>query len=341
MRRIDEKIEEHKNYILYHKGETAGQRGVGFLIKKSLKENILELIGLSDRLAILNIKLSGYTKIWTIIQVYAPTESSGKKDIEEFYNNLSDTLRKYDNNNLIIMGDFNAQVGTREPGEELILGDYSYGDRSANGHRLTDFLVQNNLTLLNSIFKKNPKSKWTWVSPDGKNKNEIDFIITNKVKYFNDTHVIQSLNFNTDHRMVRSCLKRHPTKNSRKNIKNTTTLSPEEYAKIINPSDIKPLLEIVNSDKSICEKYDYLDEKLSQIKKTDTKKDKNIFSDRTIKLLEERKLLISNKTKNKDRNNITKLSKQIRESMREDRKLKRFKKLEDTIKKNRRSQKGF
>lgn len=339
MRRLDEKIEEREGYILFQKGIIAGQRGVGFMIKKSLKENIVELIGISDRLAVLNIKLPGYKKIWTITQVYAPTEKATKQDIEDFYNDLSDITMKYNNNNIIIMGDFNAQVGTRETGEEHVLGKYSYGERSANGYRLLDFLIHNNLTLLNSIYKKKPRNKWTWLSPNGNNKNEIDFIITNKVKHFNDTHVIQNLNFNTDHRMVRSCLNVIPTKNSRKAITNTKTFLPEEYKQIDNPFDIKSLLQIVNSDISVRKKYDHLDRKLSQIKKINKNNDKTKFSNRTLTLLEERKSLIS--IKNKDRKKFATLSNKIRESMRKDRKLKRTKILEEKIIKTGGTKKAF
>lgn len=93
MRRLGEKIEEHANYILYQKGEVAGHRGVGFLIKQSLKKYIQELIGISDRLAILNMKLPGYKKQWTIIQAYAPTEHAEQTVLEAFYEDLSQAIK--------------------------------------------------------------------------------------------------------------------------------------------------------------------------------------------------------------------------------------------------------
>ncbi|CAF4937409.1 unnamed protein product [Pieris macdunnoughi] len=58
------------------------------------------------------------------------------------------------------------------------MGEFGYGKRSINGQRLIDLLLEHNLTIANSIFKKNKNNKWTWVSPDGKYRNEIDYIIS-------------------------------------------------------------------------------------------------------------------------------------------------------------------
>jgi hypothetical protein len=76
--------------ILSYTGETNGQKGVGFIVKKHWKPNIQEIIGISERIVVLIILINGL-KI-TIIQVYAPTESSSDQEIEEFYDLLDDTL---------------------------------------------------------------------------------------------------------------------------------------------------------------------------------------------------------------------------------------------------------
>ncbi|GBP38449.1 Craniofacial development protein 2 [Eumeta japonica] len=212
MRRLGEGIEERSNFIMYYKGEIAGQRGVGFLVKPRLKNQIIGFEGITDRLAVLHIKLPKYPKTWTIIQVYSPTEQATKTDIDIFYYKLSEVVETYSENNIVLMGDFNAQIGVQLPGEEYVIGKYGKGKRSKNGEKLVEFLLENNLTPLNTIFRKKPKNKWTWISPDGNTRNEIDYIITNKARSFKDTNIIQNLNFNTNHRMVRSCLNENVTK---------------------------------------------------------------------------------------------------------------------------------
>ncbi|KAI8422947.1 hypothetical protein MSG28_014050 [Choristoneura fumiferana] len=342
MRQSDEKIVEYDRYLLYQKGETAGHRGVGFLIRKTLKNHILELIGISERLAILNINMPGYKKTWTIIQAYAPTESAPESESNAFYSTMLDIINKYNNNYLIVMGDFNAQVGSRESGEDLILGKYGHGKRSNNGHRVIELLLQNNLTLLNSVYKKKPKAKWTWLSPDGKYANEIDLIITNKPKFFNDINVIQNLNFNTDHRMVRCNLKKFPSQRGRSKM-NSKQWTPEHFEKAIDPSFTKTLIEIANSDGNVTDKYNHLNKQLSQTRKAKTNEIKGTkFSAKTIELLEERKALLTDKPKRKEnRNRISALSKQIRENIKNDRKTKRMQKLEAEIQKTGGTKKAF
>ncbi|GBP03194.1 hypothetical protein EVAR_2634_1 [Eumeta japonica] len=105
MRRQGEGIEDYGNYILYYKGETPGQYGVDFLIKHNYTNRIEELKGISERIAILNIKVStqdGRDESWSIIQAYSPTEANKKEDvdkIEDFYKLLQKTTETAHNCN--------------------------------------------------------------------------------------------------------------------------------------------------------------------------------------------------------------------------------------------------
>lgn len=207
LRRLGEAIEERSSYILYHKGEIAGQRGIGFLIKLHLKENIKEFIGVSDRIAALVLSVPGYKKDWVIIQSYAPIEQSSVSDRDYFYEKVSELIKLNESKHIILMGDFNAQVGSKQNNSEFVMGSFGYGKRSPNGQKLVEFLLEHNLVILNTMFKKKITAKWTWISPDGRYKNEIDYVMTNFPRAFTDTGVIQNLNFNTNHRMVRSTLK--------------------------------------------------------------------------------------------------------------------------------------
>ena len=85
VRRMGEAIIEKMDGDLYcYKGETRGQRGVGFIIKKHLKQNVLEVNGISERIMVLSLLIKG--EVYTIIQVYAPTEARPIEEAEGFYN---------------------------------------------------------------------------------------------------------------------------------------------------------------------------------------------------------------------------------------------------------------
>lgn len=69
---------------------------------------------------------------------------------------------------------------------------------------LLDFLQRSNLYAMNSFFRKAPQRKWTWASPDGITKNEIDFIISNTKNLVQDVTVLNRFSVGSDHRAVRA-----------------------------------------------------------------------------------------------------------------------------------------
>ena len=48
------------------------------------------------------------------------------------------------------------------------------------GDHLLQFAKLNNLYVTNTKFKHKPSRKWTWESPNGKDKNMIDMILVGK-----------------------------------------------------------------------------------------------------------------------------------------------------------------
>ncbi len=83
----------------------------GFLIKPKYTNNIKEIKGFSDRSALLKMEING--KILHCLQIYAPTSTADKDEIEKFYDEI-DQIRKKNNKekyNLIIMDDWNGQIG--------------------------------------------------------------------------------------------------------------------------------------------------------------------------------------------------------------------------------------
>jgi hypothetical protein len=195
-------IKRANGNILYYYGK-AGHKGVGFLVNKDYKHNIGELSGISERIAVLKLKI---VKInISIIQVYTPTQASSEEELEAFYDYLDKALTDYRARRTYIIGDFNHKVGIRQY-EERPLGPYGMGVRNSRGERLVQFAEEHNLYILNSFYKKGPSSKWTWQSLDRKTRNEIDFILSNSKEDFLDVQVCNGLKFDTDHRLVRATL---------------------------------------------------------------------------------------------------------------------------------------
>lgn len=154
VRRLGESIASHPDYLIYQIGETQGHHGVGFIIKEHITKYVEEFIEISERIAIMNAKIPGYKDPWSIVQVYSPTEQSNLETIDTFYNHLNEAIREHAHKNLIVMEDYNGQIGARRLGENTILGPFSYSNktRSRNRDKITNFALENNLTILNTMY---------------------------------------------------------------------------------------------------------------------------------------------------------------------------------------------
>ena len=202
VRRLGEAyIELSEGHIFCYRGrEDRREHGVGFLINKHLAGNIIEFYGISERVAGLVVKLNQKYKM-KIVQVYAPTSTYEDEEVESFYEDVEAALNKHKTQFTFVMGDFNAKVGTKKPGEAVI-GNFGVDSRNSRGDLLVEFAARNNLKIMNTFFKKRASRKWTWRGPNGEVKNEIDFILSGRIDVVKDVSVINKLK-SSDHRMVR------------------------------------------------------------------------------------------------------------------------------------------
>jgi len=78
---------------------------------------------------------------------------------------------------LLVMGDFNAKVDRREPSAmSSAVGLYGLGETNEAGKQLEDFCLEHELALANTMFKQHPSRLYTWTSPNGNTRNQIDYI---------------------------------------------------------------------------------------------------------------------------------------------------------------------
>ena len=112
----------------------------------------------------------------TVIQVYAPTRNAEEAEVKRFYEDLQDLLELTAKKDvLFIIGDLNAKVGSQEtPG---ITGKSGLGIRNEAGQRLIDFCQENALVIANTLFQQHKRRLYTWTSPDGQQRNQIDYIL--------------------------------------------------------------------------------------------------------------------------------------------------------------------
>ena len=107
------------------------------------------------------------------------------------------------------MGDLNAKVGSDNVGYERVMGRNGCGNMNENGEYFTEFCGNNNLVIGGTLLQHKEIHKLTWVSPGGRDKNQIDHIaISGKWKRsLQDVKVKRGANVGSDHHLVAANIK--------------------------------------------------------------------------------------------------------------------------------------
>ncbi|GFN96982.1 craniofacial development protein 2-like protein [Plakobranchus ocellatus] len=115
---------------IIYSGGTESEKGIGIIVDQTAYKAIKDYRALSDRVIL--VKIAGKPVDLNIIQVYAPTANNNDEDLDKFYNEL-DTAKTpcKSQDPLIIMGDFNAKVGTEKVDD--IVGKHGLGIRNERG----------------------------------------------------------------------------------------------------------------------------------------------------------------------------------------------------------------
>ncbi|KAL0832506.1 hypothetical protein ABMA28_000722 [Loxostege sticticalis] len=132
----------------------------------------------SDR--IITMRINAKPNVLNIVQIYAPTAKAPDSVIDAFYESLVATLGKIPKREVtIILGDWNAKVGNTTNDDHIrsTVGRFGLGDRNDRGQRLIEFCIEMNLCITNTQFQHHPRRLYTWTSPGGRYKNQIDYIL--------------------------------------------------------------------------------------------------------------------------------------------------------------------
>ena len=111
-----------------------------------------------------------------VIQVYAPTSNAEEVEVKWLYEDPQDLLEITPQKDvLFIIGDWNAKVGSQEiPGAT---GKFGLGVQNEAGKRLRKICQESILVIANTFFQQHKGQLYTWTSPDGQHRNQIDYIL--------------------------------------------------------------------------------------------------------------------------------------------------------------------
>lgn len=199
-------------YTFFWSGRSNEERreaGVGFAIKSDLVSRLTSLPkGINDRLMSLRLPLSGNGHA-TFISAYAPTMSNPEETKDKFYEDLDSLIAATPKKDkLIILGDFNARVGTDYQTWEGVIGKNGVGNSNSNGHLLLKTCATHDLLITNTVFRLPNRHKTSWMHPRSKHWHLIDYVIIRR-RDRQDVRVTRAMcgaDCWTDHRLILSKL---------------------------------------------------------------------------------------------------------------------------------------
>nr|VZI24610.1 unnamed protein product [Spirometra erinaceieuropaei] len=171
-------------YTFFWSGRPRAERrdaGVVFVIRNEIVGRLPCLSqGINDRLMSFRLSLWG-GKFATIISAYAPTMTNPDAVRDKFYEDLHAllaTVPKADK--LIVLGDFNARVGTDHTVWRGVLGSHGLRGSNDNSLLLLCTCAEHRLILTITFFCLPEREKVTWRHPRSRQWHLLDYVVVRR-----------------------------------------------------------------------------------------------------------------------------------------------------------------
>nr|XP_009620308.1 craniofacial development protein 2-like [Nicotiana tomentosiformis] len=114
-RRVADKSRDVGSFKLWYSGRMEDRNGVGILVDKDLRELMVEVRRVNDRLMTIKLVVGGFTL--NIISVYAPKTGLDEEVKKRFWEDLDKMVHGIPHTEkLFIEGDFNGHIGATSGG---------------------------------------------------------------------------------------------------------------------------------------------------------------------------------------------------------------------------------
>ena len=176
---------------------------------------------------------------------YRSNRESKYKD-KEFYHNIKSHILEYKMENIIIIGDLNGRIGSKNDNKKYGLPERKSDDKTINnyGHDILTFCNETNLIIANGRFENDDclgKCTFHCIQNDVVKKSMIDYLIISKsilniLNYFEIGNPV----LYTDHSQIKIILR----------------LSSTNKVKILNPTPLFKRIFPYKWTKENCSKFD-------------------------------------------------------------------------------------
>uniref|UniRef100_A0A803T1Q9 Reverse transcriptase domain-containing protein n=1 Tax=Anolis carolinensis TaxID=28377 RepID=A0A803T1Q9_ANOCA len=161
---------------------------IAFIVNNKVAKAMIGYNPKNDRM--ISIQVQGKPFNIAVIQIYAPTTAAEEAELGKFYEDLQHLLDNTPKKDIILItGDWNAKVGSQMI--TGITGKHGLGQQNEAGGRLIEFCQENSLCITNTLFQQPKRWLYTWTSPDGQHRNQIEYILCSQ-RWRTSIHLVKT-----------------------------------------------------------------------------------------------------------------------------------------------------
>uniref|UniRef100_A0A1S3X601 Craniofacial development protein 2-like n=1 Tax=Nicotiana tabacum TaxID=4097 RepID=A0A1S3X601_TOBAC len=161
--RFGSRAKDADGYKLWYSRVQRGKNGVGILVDRHLRESVVEVRRLNNRLMTIKLVVGDYTL--NVVSTYAPQARLDKEIKRRFWEGLDEIVRNIPPAKRLFIGrDFNGHIGSSADGYTEVYNDFGFGERNGGGTSLLDFAKAFELVIANSSFPKQEEHLVTFQS---------------------------------------------------------------------------------------------------------------------------------------------------------------------------------
>ncbi|XP_070013270.1 uncharacterized protein [Nicotiana sylvestris] len=178
-----------------------GKNGVGILVDMDLRESVVEVRRVNDRLMFIKLVIGECTL--NVVSAYTPQAGLDEEVKRHFWEGLDEIVRSIPpTERLFIGGDFNGHIGAAAGSHGEVHGGFGFGDRNGGGTSLLDFAKAFELVIANSTFPKREEHLVTFWSSAA--KTQIEYLLLRRCDrgLCKDCKVIPRETLATQHRLL-------------------------------------------------------------------------------------------------------------------------------------------
>lgn len=165
---------EANGFKLWYSGLANSKNGVGIMLSKELKDNVVEVKRCNDR--IMSVRVVVGEKVVNVVCAYAPQVGFSEPEKAAFWVCLDELVESIPVDQFVVMGgDFNGHIGARVDGYHRAHGGFGFGVRNDGGSALLEFATAHELVIVNSVFQKRAEHLITFSS--GGHNTQIDYLL--------------------------------------------------------------------------------------------------------------------------------------------------------------------